>query len=78
MAISCFLVTNVTSKLGETKSLALAGILTSPYYLVFIIITEKHYHPEMDSFVFSPAFVYGIVSIFSILNGFAAALLWVA
>jgi hypothetical protein len=78
VAISCFLVTNVTSKLGETKSLALAGILTSPYYLVFVIITQKHYNPELDSFIYSPAFVYTLVSIFSILNGFAAALLWVA
>jgi hypothetical protein len=78
VAISCLFVSNITSKIGESKSLAIASILTVPYYFVFLLITEPHYNADKDSFIFHPLSVYLLVTIASIINGFASALLWVS
>ena len=77
-AIFCFIATPIVNKCGERFALVLGSLCYAPYAAGFILASASIKHSDNDLVILSKGFIQWVMIVNAVVNGFGAAILWVA
>ena len=77
-AICCFFATPIVNRCGERFALVLGSLCYAPYIAGFILASGSIKYKDKDLVILSKGFIQGVMFVNAVINGFGAAILWVA